>query len=283
MALVFDSFWRAAAYCLRPRVFLLSLLPLVLILVSTVAAGYFFWEPGLEMVRVALDSTELMRNAWQWLDQAGLGAVKTALAPMLIIFGVTPLIVMASMLIVTLIMTPVVVRLVASRRFPKLLVSGEIGFWRGLGWALSSVLLALVALIVTLPLWLIPGVVFILPPVIWGWLTYRVMAFDGLSLHASQDELHGLMHEHRVPLVAMGLICGLLNALPTAALSTSAMAAAAYMLLLPVAVWAYTLVFVFSSLWFSHYCLAALHARRSAEPLVGNTTRATEVDLQLPL
>ena len=212
MALVFDSFWRAAAYCLRPRVFLLSLLPLVLILVSTVAAGYFFWEPGLEMVRVALDSTELMRNAWQWLDQAGLGAVKTALAPMLIIFGVTPLIVMASMLIVTLIMTPVVVRLVASRRFPKLLVSGEIGFWRGLGWALSSVLLALVALIVTLPLWLIPGVVFILPPVIWGmgrtpWADARAsspLGGDGTDLRlveraancSSVDQRHGCSSIH---------------------------------------------------------------------------------------
>lgn len=266
MVLVFDSFWRAVAYCLRPRVFLLSLLPLLLILVSAVAMGYFFWEPGLEMVRGALDSAQMLRSAWQWLDQAGLGAVKTALAPMLIIFGVTPLIVITSMLLVTLIMTPVVVRLVARRRFPGLEVSGQVSFWRGLGWALSSVLLALIALIVTLPLWLIPAVVFILPPVIWGWLTYRVMAYDGLSLHASHDELHTLMREHRVPLLSMGLVCGFLNAVPSAAMSTSAMAAAAYMVLLPVAVWAYTLVFVFSSLWFSHYCLAALHARRSAAP-----------------
>jgi hypothetical protein len=202
---------------------------------------------------------------------------------MLIIFGVTPLIVMMSMMLVTLIMTPVVVRLVARRRFPGLQVSGQIGFWRGLGWALSSLLLALLALVVTLPLWLIPAVVFVLPPVIWGWLTYRVMSFDGLSMHATHDELRALMREHRVPLLAMGLVCGFLNAVPSAAMSTSPMAAAAYMVLLPAAVWAYTLVFVFSSLWFSHYCLAALHVRRSAVTALDIVPPHTEVDVQLPL
>jgi len=30
----------------------------------------------------------------------------------------------------------------------------------------------------------------------------------------------------------------------------------------PVAIWIYTLVFAFSSLWFSHYCLAALEQLR---------------------
>jgi hypothetical protein len=33
--------------------------------------------------------------------------------------------------------------------------------------------------------------------------------------------------------------------------------------LVPVAIWIYTLVFAFASLWFCHYCLAALQALRS--------------------
>jgi len=33
-------------------------------------------------------------------------------------------------------------------------------------------------------------------------------------------------------------------------------------ILVPVAIWIYTLVFAFSSLWFSHYCLAALEQLR---------------------
>jgi hypothetical protein len=32
--------------------------------------------------------------------------------------------------------------------------------------------------------------------------------------------------------------------------------------MVPLAIWFYTLVFALSSLWFSHYCLAALQALR---------------------
>jgi hypothetical protein len=34
--------------------------------------------------------------------------------------------------------------------------------------------------------------------------------------------------------------------------------------LLPLAIWIYTLIFAFSSLWFSHYCLAVLEQSRVA-------------------
>ena len=33
--------------------------------------------------------------------------------------------------------------------------------------------------------------------------------------------------------------------------------------LVPLAIWIYTLVFAFSSLWFAHYCLAALEGLRA--------------------
>jgi len=39
----------------------------------------------------------------------------------------------------------------------------------------------------------------------------------------------------------------------------------AFLVLLPLALWVYTLVFAFSSLWFAHYALAALAAQRAQE------------------
>jgi hypothetical protein len=42
--------------------------------------------------------------------------------------------------------------------------------------------------------------------------------------------------------------------------------APAFIILVPLAIWIYTLVFAFASLWFTHYGLAALQALR-AEPL----------------
>ena len=45
MKLLLDSFWRAAAYCLHPRVILLSLLPLAVMVVLASVIGYFYWHP----------------------------------------------------------------------------------------------------------------------------------------------------------------------------------------------------------------------------------------------
>ena len=40
--------------------------------------------------------------------------------------------------------------------------------------------------------------------------------------------------------------------------------AALFAVLVPLAIWIYTLVFVFSSLWFAHYCLEALRQLRAS-------------------
>ena len=46
-----DSFWRAAAYCLHPRVILLSLLPLVIAVAAVLGLGWFYWELAVAGVR----------------------------------------------------------------------------------------------------------------------------------------------------------------------------------------------------------------------------------------
>jgi hypothetical protein len=46
----------------------------------------------------------------------------------------------------------------------------------------------MVALILTVPLWLVPPLALVIPPVIWGWLTAQVMTYDALAEHASREE-----------------------------------------------------------------------------------------------
>ena len=53
----FDSFWRAVAYCLHPRVIALSFLPLIIMVALALGLGYFFWEPAIDSVRVWLESS----------------------------------------------------------------------------------------------------------------------------------------------------------------------------------------------------------------------------------
>ena len=263
MNLFLDSFWRAVAYCVRPRVIALSFLPLILMVAVALGLGYFFWEPAIDWVRTALEGSSMVNNVWGWLQGIGLGSLKTVLAPLVVIFLVTPIIVVVSLLVVAVLMTPALVSLVAERRFPALERKKGSSTILSVFWSLGSTLLALIALVISVPLWLVPPLILILPPLIWGWLTYRVMTFDALAGHASKEERRELIRRHRGWLFGMGVMTGYLGAAPSLVWASGALFAAACVVLVPLAIWIYTLVFAFSSLWFSHYCLAALQALRA--------------------
>ncbi|HNW02946.1 MAG TPA: EI24 domain-containing protein [Burkholderiaceae bacterium] len=263
MNLFLDSFWRAVAYCVRPRVIALSFLPLILMVAVALGLGYLYWEPAIDWVRTALEGSSMVNNVWGWLQGIGLGSLKTVLAPLVVIFLVTPIIVVVSLLVVAVLMTPALVSLVAERRFPALERKKGSSTILSVFWSLGSTLLALIALVISVPLWLVPPLILILPPLIWGWLTYRVMTFDALAGHASKEERRELIRRHRGWLFGMGVMTGYLGAAPSLVWASGALFAAAFVVLVPLAIWIYTLVFAFSSLWFSHYCLAALQALRA--------------------
>lgn len=271
MNLVLDAFWRAVAYCMHPRVMLASLAPLFVMATALGLLGYFFWEPAIDQVRTSLESFELLHSAWAWLERLGMGQFKAVLAPMLVILVVTPVVVIGSLLLVALGMTPALVRLVATRRFPHLTALKGASFWRSALWSLAVSVGALVACLLTLPLWLLPPVALVLPALIWGWLTCKVMAFDALAEHASAQERRVLLRQHALPLLVMGVLCGYLGAAPSLIWSFGLMVIVWAPILLPLSVWLYTLVFAFSSLWFVHYCLAALEALRMRAPAVENS------------
>jgi hypothetical protein len=263
MGLLLDSFWRAAAYCLRPRVVVLSLMPLLLM--ATVASGlaYLYWDAAVQGMRGLLDGYAFLATFWGWLQRWGLGDVAAVVAPFMVVLVVAPALVVVSLLVVTVLMTPALVALVADRRFPNLARKKGGSFMASLVWSLSSTVLALIALLVSVPLWLVPPLVLILPPLIWGWLTYRVMTFDVLAEHASKEERQELFRRHRGSLLGMGILTGYLGAAPSIVWASGVVFAAAFFILVPLAIWIYTLVFAFSSLWFAHYALAALERLRA--------------------
>jgi hypothetical protein len=188
--------------------------------------------------------------------------VPTLVAPLLLIVALTPIVVMLALLVIGLLMTPALVSLVAARRFAALERKKGGSFFLSLGWMLGSTALALVALLLSVPLWLIPPLVLLLPPLIWGWLTYRVMAFDALAEHADKHERRILLERHRWSLLFIGIVSGYLGAAPGIVWASGVVFAAAFIVLIPIALWIYTLVFAFSSLWFAHFALAALQQLR---------------------
>jgi hypothetical protein len=260
-----DSFWRAAAYCLHPKVIVLSLAPLAIVGGSAAALGYFYWEPAVTAVRATLDDWTLLDALFGWLRSIGGGDWTSVVAPLVIVALAVPLFVVASLFVAGLLMTPAIVALVGARRFPALEQRRGGGFWSSFVWSLGCTAAALLALVVSIPLWFIPPLVLVLPPLIWGWLTYRVLAFDAVALHASRAERALLLRDEHWPLFGIGIVCGALGAAPSLLWAVSAMTLVLAPFLILVSIWLYTLVFAFSSLWFAHYLLAALQRLRRAE------------------
>ena len=268
MKQVIDSFWRAFAYCLHPRAMVLSLMPLLLMVALAWGASYWFWDQAVAGVKDVLETSSIFAMVWHWFEWFGVGDLKSVVAPLVVIFTVTPLVVVLSLVAVSVLMTPALVNWVASRRFVDLERKQGGGFAASLGWSLLSVLLALLTLLVTLPLWLVPPLALVLPPLIWGWLTYRVLTFDVLAEHASREERLTITRDNRLTLLSMGVLTGLMGAAPSLVWASGALFAAAFVVLVPLAVWLYTAVFAFSSLWFAHFALSALAQLRRSQGVV---------------
>ncbi|MGU3626787.1 EI24 domain-containing protein [Comamonas sp. C24C] len=263
MSLLLDSFWRALAYCLHKRVIVWSLLPLLAMALMAWLLGYFFWADAVLKVQSLLDGVGWLHSLWLWLQERGVGYASEVVASMFVVLGATPVLVVLVLLLVGLFMAPVLTQLVAEKRFAGLEKKHGGSTVASLLWSGGSTLIALLALFVTLPLWVFPPLMLVVAPLIWGWLTYRVMAFDALSEHASKDERRALFARHRMSLILMGVICGYLGAAPGVVWISGLLFLAAFWILVPIAIWIYALVFAFSALWFAHFCLAALEQMRA--------------------
>ena len=262
MQMMLDALWRALADCLRVRVMAWSLFPLLLLAVMAALFGVFWWDASVGTVQSWLERASWLQWLWSWMGTATAAASAVA-AAVTVVLLVSPVMIMIALAVVSVVMTPQMVELVAARRFAHLQRKHGAGWVGSAWWALCATALALLALLLSLPLWLVPPFVLVLPPLIGGWLTYRLMTFDALAEHASKSERQAIFVRHRMALLWIGLCSGYLGAAPAVVWASGVVFAAAFMVLIPLGIWIYTLVFAFSSLWFAHFCLAALQALRA--------------------
>lgn len=269
MSRLFDSLWRAVAYVLRPGVILRMVWPLIAGVVLITAAGYWFWDAAVDQLRLQLDGFAYTHYLLSWLKNMDAAPQPAVLAPLLVAIAVTPVMLVLALLAVVFLLTPALAQLVAGRRFSVLQALPARAFAMTLLWASSACALALLALAISIPLWVIPPLWLILPPLILGWLTQRVLVFAALVRHANREERVLVTAQHRLHLLFMGVVCAYLVMTPCVAWVWlgGPRFASAFIVLAPLAMGLYVALFAFSSLWFTHYCLAALrHIRTPATP-----------------
>lgn len=277
-----NAFGRALRDCFRPKIIGITLLPLGLMLVLGMALSHFFWAPAVAAVTAWLDSNLGAMVVGNGLERVGISSVSAVVASVLIFLSLSSVAALISLVLVAICVSPVMVQEVKARRFAQLRALGKDSFIRSVWWSLVSTCIAMAALVVTLPLWLIFPLAFVVPPLIWGWLAYRMFSFDALAKYASTSERQRLLQMHRWPLMIMGIVCGYLGAAPSVIWASGVIFAFAFPVLVPLGIWLYTAVFVLSALWFVHYLLDSLHALRLEHGYDIEVLDAVVVEISVP-
>lgn len=262
MRAVAVSFWRAALSQLHIKMLLLTLLPFIL---SLVLWGVVLWlglQPLIDGLQHYFAVNDMFGVSGSILNWFSMGALKTVLVPLIAMWALLPLMILTALVFVALFAVPVVVNHVASRHYPQLAREYGGSWWGTLWTSLWCFLVFSVLWVLTLPLLLVPPLNFAIHPLLWGWLTYRVMAYDALAEHASIDERRAILRLHRWPLLAIGTVTGIFGTAPTLLWLGGVLSWFFFPLFAGMSIWLYVLVFVFGGLWFQYYCLAALSRYR---------------------
>jgi hypothetical protein len=273
LSAVLRALYRAIVSMLHPRVLWLTVAPFAIAAVLWGGLFWYGWEAAVTFLQGWLAQWPALASIERAIAFIGLSGLHLVFAPFLVVTFAIPLIIATILVVIGVTSTPAVVKHLGRGRYAQLDARQGGGFFGSVVSSLSASVIFLILMILTLPLWLVPPFFAIVPPVLWGWLTYKVMSYDALAYHASAEERRELIRRHRWPLIWIGIATGLLGAVPAMIWATSLVAIVLFPIIAIISVWLYVLIFVFSALWFTHFCLTALETMRAEAAGVAARTR----------
>jgi hypothetical protein len=280
---VLKSFGFALVGTMHPRMLWLSLRPFLIVSVLWGCLIWLTWTPALELLSIFLTTSIFTSWIQDGLIWAGFENARAWIAPLFFVMLIIPLITISLLVFIAFSTVPAIVNIVAKQAaYQDLDYKRGGGFFGSMIYTLWSALICLALVLLTLPVWWVPPLVAVLPPLLWGWLTMRLMSYDVLANHASSEERDVLLEKYRWSLLTMGIVSGMLGAVPTFFWATSALALILFPIVSFVALWIYSLIFVFAALWFSHFLLDALKELRQEELAKSLTLESRVVDMELP-
>lgn len=128
-------------------------------------------------------------------------------------------------LLAAILILPLMLKHLAKTEYRDVAAMGADSFTAATVNSLWASFLFIAGWLITLPLWLIPGLSMILPMLLMAWLNRRTFAYDALSMHASADEWRQLSQQYKSPLFMLGLTMALLAHIPIIGLLVPALTA----------------------------------------------------------
>lgn len=224
---------RATRDLLRPEMLWHALWPPLVAFAGWSAVAWFAWQPAAAWVVAELPD-------WSWLAWLG-----PWLAHVAVFFVFAPLVYFTALLLVATFALPRMMTIIAARDYPDVSRQGSASaaFWGSLANTLAAGAIFIFGWLLTLPLLLIPGALFILPLAWSAWLNQRAFRFDALAEHARPAERIALIGRVRGKLYGAGLTSALAAHVPLVNLLAPA----------------------FAAVLFVHLCLGALRELRQEQ------------------
>ena len=220
------AFGRASRSLMRRDIFWHLLWPGLLAVVIWAVVAFMLWTPVTEGLYAWV-------SGWSWID-GWVSASETTAAIVLVLIQiatallVVPLVYVTAAMLVGAVALPMMLERVAHTDYTDL---EQRRGGSNLGSAWNSILagvLFLIALVVSLPLWLIPGAGLLISVTLTGWLNQRAFGYDALMLHADKAELQRLRENWRPQLLLLGGGTALLAYVPVINLVAPAFAGLAF-------------------------------------------------------
>lgn len=233
---------RGGASQLDPKMLALLVMPFVLSLIIWSLTAWLAWDPSVAWFRSSpLLNNRVMLTLAQWLTYLGVGDFNRLVAQGFTLLLVLPAMFASAMVAIAVLAMPIVMRYLSAARYPQLQRKGSLALATSVWNAASSLAVFAIGYLLTLPLWLIPPLSLLVPLFWWGWLTARVMRFDSLVEHASDNERSAMTKQYRREYLLLGIAVSALNLIPPLFLITP----------------------VLSALVFGHFSLTQLERRRA--------------------
>lgn len=211
----------------RPDIFWHMLWPGVAAVVLWVGIGFWVWGD-------AAQAAMRFASAWpwmgDWLMQSETARIGFAFAVNLfIVLLFVPLVFVTSAILVSALALPLMLDRIAVTDYADLEQRRGGSMGGSIANALWALVLFVLAVLLTLPLWLVPGLGLILSIGLAAWLNLRCYAYDGLMNHADREEMRRIPREQRGGLIALGVGAGVLAYVPVLNFFVPAFAGLAFM------------------------------------------------------
>ncbi|APR03893.1 EI24 domain-containing protein [Thauera chlorobenzoica] len=220
------AFGRASRSLLRRDIFWHLLWPGVVAMLAWTVVAVLVWTPLTEGLFAWVTGWSFVGS---WLSASDAAAVvMLVLIKIAVALLVVPLVYVTAALLVATIALPLMLERIGRTDYAELEQRrGGSNFGSALNSAVAG-LLFLLALLLSLPFWLIPGVGLLASVVLTGWLNQRAFGYDALMLHADKAELQRLRGDRRPQMLLLGGGSALLAYVPFVNLVAPAYAGLAF-------------------------------------------------------